>query len=33
MSGAAKREEIDRLKILIGDLAKQAEDVRKSMRN
>ena len=33
MSGAAKREEIDRLKILIGELAKQAEDVRKSMRN
>jgi len=33
MSGASKREEIDRLKILIGDLAKQAEDVRKSMRN
>lgn len=33
MTGAAKREEIDRLKILIGDLAKQAEDVRKSMRN
>jgi hypothetical protein len=32
MSGAAKREEIDRLKILIGELAKQAEDVRKSMR-
>lgn len=32
MSGAAKRQEIDRLKILIGDLAKQAEDVRKSMR-
>lgn len=33
MTGAAKREEIDRIKILIGDLAKQAEDVRKSMGN
>jgi len=32
MSGSAKREEIDRLKILIGELAKQAEEVRKSMR-
>jgi hypothetical protein len=32
MDGAQKREEIDRLKQLIGDLAKQAEDVRKSLR-
>jgi len=32
MDGAQKREEIDRLKQLIGMLAKQAEDVRKSLR-
>jgi hypothetical protein len=32
MDGAQKKEEIDRLKQLIGDLAKQAEDVRKSLR-
>jgi hypothetical protein len=32
MTGSQKRQEIDRLKMLIGDLAKQAEDVRKSMR-
>ena len=32
MSGAAKREEIDRMKLLIGELAKQAEDARKSLR-
>ena len=32
MDGAQKREEIDRLKQLIGELAKQAEDVRKSLR-
>lgn len=32
MTGSQKRQEIDRLKMLIGELAKQAEDVRKSMR-
>jgi hypothetical protein len=32
MSGAQKREEIDRIKLLIGELAKQAEEVRKSLR-
>lgn len=32
MSGADKREEIDRLKMLIGDIAKQAEEIRKSLR-
>ena len=32
MSGAAKREEIDRLKEIISMLAKQAEDARKSMK-
>jgi hypothetical protein len=32
MDGAQKKEEIDRLKQLIGELAKQAEDVRKSLR-
>lgn len=32
MDGAQKREEIDRLKILIGDLAEQAETARKSMK-
>jgi len=33
MSGAQKKEEIDRLKELIAQLAQQAEEVRKSMRN
>lgn len=32
MPGDQKREEIDRLKNLIGELAKQAEEVRKSLR-
>ena len=32
MGGAQKKEEIDRLKQLIGELAKQAEEVRKSIR-
>jgi hypothetical protein len=32
MSGAQKKEEIDRLKILIGDIAKQAEDARVSFK-
>jgi hypothetical protein len=32
MSGASKREEIDRLKEIISMLAKQAEDTRKSMK-
>ena len=32
MSGAAKREEIDRLKEIISMLAKQAEEARKSMK-
>jgi hypothetical protein len=32
MDGAQKKEEIDRLKQLIGELARQAEDVRKSLR-
>jgi hypothetical protein len=32
MSGAAKREEIDRLKEIISMLAKQAEETRKSMK-
>ena len=32
MSGAAKREEIDRLKEIISMLAKQAEDTRKSLK-
>jgi hypothetical protein len=32
MSGSDKREEIDRMKLLISDLAKQAEEVRKSLK-
>ena len=32
MSGASKREEIDRLKEIISMLAKQAEDTRKSLK-
>ncbi len=32
MTGSQKRQEIDRMKILIGELAKQAEDARKSLR-
>jgi hypothetical protein len=32
MDGAAKREEIDRMKMIIAELAKQAEDVRKSSK-
>lgn len=32
MSGSEKKEEIDRLKLIIGDLAEQAETARKSMR-
>ena len=32
MSGAAKREEIDRLKEIISMLAKQAEDTRKALK-
>jgi hypothetical protein len=32
MSGAAKEEEIDRLKELISMMAKQAEDTRKAMK-
>jgi hypothetical protein len=32
MTGAQKKEEIDRLKLIIGDLAEQAETARKSMR-
>jgi hypothetical protein len=32
MSGAAKKEEIDRLKLIIADIAKQSEDARKSMK-
>ena len=32
MSGAQKREEIDRMKDLIGMLAEQAESTRKSMK-
>ena len=32
MSGADKREEIDRMKLIIVDLAKQAEDARKSLK-
>jgi hypothetical protein len=32
MTGAEKKEEIDRLKLIIGDLAEQAETARKSMR-
>lgn len=31
MTGAQKKEEIDRLKIIIGELAEQAEDARKSL--
>ena len=31
MSGAQKKEEIDRLKMLIGDLAKMAEETRVSI--
>jgi hypothetical protein len=33
MSGEDKREAIDRMKLLISDLAKQAEDARKMMKN
>ena len=32
MDGAAKREEIDRMKIIIAELAKQAEEARKSAK-
>jgi hypothetical protein len=32
MTGAEKKEEIERLKMIISDLAKQAEDVRKSFK-
>ena len=32
MDGAQKREEVDRIKILIGMLAEQAETARKSMK-
>jgi hypothetical protein len=32
MSGADKREEIDRMKLIISDLAQQAEEVRKSSK-
>jgi hypothetical protein len=32
MSGAEKREEIDRMKLIISDLAQQAEEVRKSSK-
>jgi hypothetical protein len=32
MDGATKREQIDQMKELISMLAKQAEDVRKSMK-
>jgi hypothetical protein len=31
MNGAQKKEEIDRLKIIIGELAEQAEGARKSL--
>jgi hypothetical protein len=31
MTGAQKKEEIDGLKIIIGELAEQAEGVRKSL--
>jgi hypothetical protein len=33
MSGAEKKEEIDRLKLLIDEIAKQMEDVRRSLKN
>jgi hypothetical protein len=32
MDGAAKKEAIDRMQDMISTLAKQAEDVRKSMK-
>ena len=32
MSGAEKREEIDRMKLIIADLAQQAEEIRKSSK-
>lgn len=32
MSGADKREEIDRMKLIISDLAQQAEEIRKSSK-
>lgn len=32
MDGAAKREEIDRMKMIIAELAKQAEEARKSFK-
>ena len=32
MSGAQKKEEIDRLKMLIGDIAQQMEDARKTLK-
>jgi hypothetical protein len=32
MSGSQKKEEIDRLKVLIGVVAEQLESVRKSMK-
>jgi HAMP domain-containing protein len=31
MTGAQKKEEIDRLKILIGEIAQQMEDARKTL--
>jgi hypothetical protein len=33
MSGAEKKEEIDRLKLLIDEIAKQMEDVRRDLKN
>ena len=33
ISGAEKKEEIDRLKLLIGEIAQQMEDVRRSLKN
>jgi hypothetical protein len=33
MSGAEKKEEIDRLKLLIGEIAQQMEDVRRDLKN
>ena len=32
MDGATKREMIDRMKLIISDLAKQAEEARKSVK-
>ena len=33
MSGSEKKEEIDRLKLLIDEIAKQMEDVRRDLKN